>query len=183
MKVALFLATGYEEGEVIIIGDLLRRAGCHVDLINIENKALVTSVNNFQLKSNKFLSNTKYDDYKAFILPGGMDGVNNLKNNKWLQKWIIQANDDKKIIGAICAAPIILEKWGLLTNKNYTVHPSCEPLITSGILNTTDAVVIDDNIVTCPSLGCAFNFSLALVNILVSSTRALEMKTNLIFRT
>ncbi|WP_308149647.1 DJ-1 family glyoxalase III [Spiroplasma sp. AdecLV25b] len=183
MKIALFIATGYEEGEVIITGDLLRRAGITVDLITINDQPLVTSANNFVLKTDTAFTSAKYEDYNAFILPGGITGVNNLKASPKLKQWLLQAHKEQKTIAAVCAAPIILAEFGILTKKTaYAVYPSCEELITVGKLNTKLAVVIDKHIISAPSLGCIFEFALALVEILHSKPRATEMKHNLLFK-
>lgn len=183
MKIALFIATGYEEGEVIITGDLLRRTGISVDLITINDQQLVTSANNFVLKTDITFTAANYEDYSGFILPGGMTGVDNLKASPKLKQWLLQAHKEQKIIAAVCAAPIILAEFGIITKKTaYAVYPSCEQLMTVGKIDTKLAVVIDKHIVSSPSLGCIFDFALALVEILHSKTRAAEMKHNLLFK-
>lgn len=112
-----------------------------------------------------------------------MTGVNNLKASLKLKQWLLQAHEEQKIIAAVCVAPIILAEFGILTKKTaYAVYPSCEELITVGKLNTKLAVVINKHIITAPSLGCIFDFTLTLVEILHNKHRATEIKRNLLFK-
>ena len=70
-----------------------------------------------------------------------------------------------KYIAAICAAPIVLERAGLLDGKNYTCFPGQEANIQQG-QHQTDLVVVDGHIVTSRGAGTALVFSYKLVDLL-----------------
>lgn len=56
---------------------------------------------------------------------------------------------DGKVVGAICAAPVILAKAGLLKDKRATVYPDHEYTLKQfGAHYTGEAVTVDGNIVT-----------------------------------
>ncbi|WP_342261183.1 DJ-1/PfpI family protein [Spiroplasma endosymbiont of Notiophilus biguttatus] len=108
-KVAIFLATGYEMGEVIITIDLLRRANIIIDLVSIENDLKIKSSHNVFILCEKKINDTDLLSYKMLILPGGKIGVENLSKNELLKSMlVIFAKDSNKFIAAICAAPQIL---------------------------------------------------------------------------
>lgn len=182
MRVAMFLENGYEEGEAIVTADLLKRANIIVDLISVSNKE-VTSCNRFNIKIDINFDRANYQDYQAFILPGGWDQVINLKKSKKLKEWLTNANKEQKIIAAICAGPMALAEFGLLNDKEYTIYPSClEAVKNIGKINNKLPVIMDGNIITSPSLGCVFPFALKLVEKIHSKNRRLEMENNLLFR-
>ena len=79
-------------------------------------------------------------------------------------------NDKKKLIGAICAAPMVLEVNGILKNRIRTSHPSLKQHL-SGILYSDERVVVDGNIITSQAPGTAMEFSLRLVEILFGCDR------------
>ena len=74
------------------------------------------------------------------------------------------------MIGAICAAPIILEKNGLLQNRKRTSHPSVKEVLT-GNLYLEESVVVDQNIITSRGPGTAMEFALKLVELLFGKDR------------
>ena len=70
-----------------------------------------------------------------------------------------------KYVAAICAAPIVLERAGLLEGRKFTCFPGVEDQIASGE-HQTDLVVVDGNIVTSRGAGTALAFAYALVDLL-----------------
>ena len=76
----------------------------------------------------------------------------------------------KKLIGAICAAPIILEENGFLRKRKRTSHPSVKETLL-GDLYIEDRVVVDHNIITSRSPGTAMEFAFKLVEILFGKDR------------
>ena len=79
--------------------------------------------------------------------------------------------DNKKAIGAICAAPSIIGKLGLLKGKKATCFPGFEQFL-EGAMFTGDLVNIDDNIVTAKGAGAAVEFGLALGALLCGEGKA-----------
>jgi putative intracellular protease/amidase len=59
-------------------------------------------------------------------LPGGGTGVRNLKASADVEKVICDFNDQDKWILAICAAPLVLSKAGILVDRTVTCFPGCE---------------------------------------------------------
>mgnify|MGYP003963238099 FL=1 len=78
----------------------------------------------------------------------------------------------KKLIGAICAAPIILEENGLLIKRKRTSHPSVKEILSCDLYKE-ERVVVDQNIITSRSPGTAMEFAFKLVEILFGVDRVL----------
>lgn len=180
-KVAIFLATGYEMGEVVIIIDLLRRANIIIDLISIENDLKVKSSHNVFILCEKAIDNIDFLDYKMLILPGGKLGVENLNKNELLKSMLVLfAKDNSKFVAAICAAPQILGQLELVNNKKITHYPGTNLGLNQSI-NLDEKVVIDGNIITGKSIGTAFEFALKLIEILKDKTVSEQIKKQLVF--
>lgn len=167
-KVAIFLATGFEESEAIITIDVLRRADIMIDIISSENQDFVQGSHNIIIQSNyKFNEIKNYFDYDMLILPGGGVGVDFLQKNNKLIELLKQFHKKNKYIAAICAAPQILGFANLVEDKEITVYPECKKNLKNAKI-TLKPVVVDENIITSPSMGCAIEFALKLVALLIN---------------
>jgi 4-methyl-5(b-hydroxyethyl)-thiazole monophosphate biosynthesis len=98
------------------------------------------------------------------VLPGGMPGTTNLGNCSLLTDKVSEFYACGKQIAAICAAPSIFAKLGLLKGRKATCNPSFEGVLTdNGALLTGEAVTISDNIITSQAMGTAIAFGLSIV--------------------
>ena len=62
---------------------------------------------------------------------------------------------------AICAAPMVLGKLGILKNKKFTCYPGCETDL-DGIY-TGEEVVVLDKLITARSMLFSIPFGLAII--------------------
>ena len=92
-------------------------------------------------------------------------GSTNLRDNETLIASLQEAAKAGKYVAAICAAPIVLERAGLLEGRKFTCFPGVEDQIASGE-HQTGLVVVDGNIVTSRGAGTALAFAYALVDLL-----------------
>ncbi len=168
---AIFLATGFEEIEALTTVDLLRRAGIEVDMISISNKLEVEGGHGICVKANNKIENIDFDSYDAFILPGGMPGTTNLGENKRLMKELVEQNQKEKLVAAICAAPSLLGKIGILKGKNACCYPGYEKELLGANVRT-HAVERDENIITSRGAGTAIDFALEIITTLAGEEQA-----------
>ncbi|MEM0333050.1 MAG: DJ-1/PfpI family protein [Candidatus Aenigmatarchaeota archaeon] len=162
MKAIVPLAEGFEEIEAITIIDVLRRAGIKVDIVGIEDE-IVVGRNGIKILCEKTLNEIEQIDYDLIVLPGGNPGYKNLMNSEILLNIIRNMNSKGRIIGAICASPLVLLKAGILKDKKAT----CYPTLKNEIPNYEDKkVVVDGNIITSQGPATAIEFSLEIVKIL-----------------
>lgn len=160
-KVAVILADGFEEIEAIAPIDILRRAGIEVDTYGL--KAEVTGSHQITIKAD-FVLTEAISDYDLIMLPGGMPGSANLRENDLVIESLQQMDRLGKKIAAICAAPIVLEKAGLLVSKKFTHFPGIESELKNGFDQKEAVVVVDGNLITARGAGVALEFGYQLLD-------------------
>ncbi|MGT2910691.1 DJ-1 family glyoxalase III [Streptococcus cameli] len=162
-QVAVLLAEGFEEIEALTPVDVLRRAEITCETIGLSSLE-VTGSHGITVKADKVFDGN-LSEYDLIVLPGGMPGSAHLRDHDGVIKALQKASLSHQKIAAICAAPIVLEKAGLLEGKNYTCFPGKEKEIATGN-HQTEIVVVDDNLITSRGAGTALAFSYQLVDIL-----------------
>lgn len=169
-KVAVILANGFEEIEALTPVDVLRRASIECDMVGLTAREVEGS-HGIKVQADKVFTGD-LTDYDMVILPGGMPGSIHLRDHAGLIEAIQVTANRSQYVAAICAAPIVLEKAGLLANRRYTCYPSQEENIVSGQY-VTDTVVVDGNIVTSRGAGTALAFAYRLVALLGGDAESL----------
>ena len=179
-KVLVPIAPGFEEIETITIVDILRRAGARVILAGTVRGVLEGS-RGVKIVPDELLDSVMEDNFELICLPGGQPGTDNLKNDVRIGSLLKRMFKEDKLIGAICAAPIILKKNNILENKFITSHPSVESVFkTENYL--CERVVVDGNLITSQSPGTAMEFALKLVEILFGSNRLKKVNDGILAR-
>ncbi|MGI6074089.1 MAG: DJ-1 family glyoxalase III [Fermentimonas sp.] len=161
-KVGVILANGFEEMEALGTVDILRRAGIPVKTITINDSKEVTGAHNIAVLADSTFSDSDFSEIDVIVLPGGMPGAKNLNAHNGLRETIKTFNNNKKMVAAICAAPMVLGSLGVVEGKKATCYPGFEPELI-GAKTTGDGVVVDDNITTGKGPGYVFDFALKLV--------------------
>ena len=158
VKVAVILANGFEEIEALTVVDVLRRANISCDMVGFEEQ--VTGSHDIQVKADRVFEGD-LSNYDLLVLPGGMPGSANLRDNQALISEIQAFNQEGKKISAICAAPIALHQAGVLKDKHFTCYDGVQEQITDGIYQK-ETVVVDGNLTTSrgPSTALAFAYEL-----------------------
>lgn len=163
-KVAVLLANGFEEIEALTVVDVLRRANIECKTFSI-NDIDVLAAHNITVKADALLDVKEVQQYDMLVLPGGMPGTLNLKNDTRVLELVKYFNDKNKFISAICAAPAILEAAGILSGKTITLYPDWEKHIKDGNC-VVEPVVVDGKIITSRGAGTALAFSYELLKVL-----------------
>ena len=165
-RVAVFLAEGMEEIEALTVVDLLYRAGIPCETVSITNSNVATSSHDVSIVCDREIGDTRFDfdDYDMIVLPGGMPGTTNLGECEDLTDQVRRFAADGRQVAAICAAPTILAKLGLLEGRRATCFPNLQDvLVENGATLVQDEVVVDGNITTSKGMGTAIPFGLAIV--------------------
>lgn len=162
MQVFVFLANGFEEIEAIAPIDVFRRAGLSVTTVSVSNDLLVCGAHNVCVKADQLFSEVQFDGEFLLFLPGGMPGTTNLDQHNGLKALIQQQAGQEKSIAAICAAPSILGKMGLLKGKEAVCYPGFEDLLLDAKVSTS-SIVKSGNIITAKGPGVAIPFALQIV--------------------
>ena len=182
MKALVLIAEGFEEIEALTPVDLLRRAGITVFTAGIGNK-IITGARNIQvvcdITDNEI--NIQKNDIDIIILPGGNPGYINLGKSNFVVSLINEFYKNGKKIAAICGAPTVLSKLGLLKDKAATCFPDLLDSLECKEKIRDKKVVIDGNIITSRSAGTAVDFSLAVIEELTDKSIAEKIKNQIYY--
>lgn len=171
--VYVFLAKGFEELEALAPVDVLRRAGVKVKTVGVTGKR-VSGSHGISVNCDIVIADATFDELEGIILPGGLPGTTNLEADETVQEFIDYAATNGKVIGAICAAPMILGRKGLLRGKNAVCYTGFEKELTGAHVLDRPAVR-DENIVTGWGAGGAMDFALLYLEA-ISENRELAKK-------
>jgi 4-methyl-5(b-hydroxyethyl)-thiazole monophosphate biosynthesis len=157
----MFLAEGFEEVEAIAPLDLIRRSGLEIKTVGIGSKVIVGS-HGIPVVADMIEEELSDDAPDMVILPGGMPGTKNLDANATVHKAIADAVKNDAYVCAICAAPMILGKLGLLRDKNAVSYPGFEEYL-DGAIVSDKKVVRDGKIITAKGMGAGLEFGLEII--------------------
>lgn len=176
-KVALFIENGSEELELIAPLDVMRRANLEVDVISANNEDFITSAHNVKIMADKKIEEiNNILDYDAIVIPGGMPGSTLLRDNKKIIEFYQTMYNSRKLVAAICAAPIVLSAAGITDDKEVTSYPGFDKEINYKNYNSDKAVVIDKNVITAQGPAVAILFGYEIVNYLLQDNTAEDVK-------
>ena len=178
-KIAVHLAEGFEEIEAISIIDVLRRAEFNVTIVSITENLEVTGSHGIKVFADELFSNVDYENMDLIVLPGGMPGAANLNEHLGLREQILNFNESKKFLAAICAAPMVFGNLGILNNKKATCFPGFENQL-HGAIATGENIEVSENIITGKGAGAAIDFALKIVEILKGKKFSDELSKKMI---
>lgn len=181
MKIIIFLAQGFEEVEALTVANYLRRVDIEVDLVSVTKDIELTGAHNIKIISDKTIADIEdFSIYDGLVIPGGMPGATNLRDNKKVIDVVESMNKDKKMLAAICAGPIVLERAGVIKGRKVTSYPGFEDQLQDSIY-VEEPVVRDNNIITSRGPSIAVDFTLAIVNYLLGQEKEEELKKDILY--
>lgn len=182
MNVIVFLAPGFEEVEALTVVDYLRRIkSIRVDMVAIGDSLMVSGSHQIAVKADLHIDDLpNLDAYEAVIIPGGMPGAANLRDDDRVIDIVREMAAAGKLVAAICAGPIVLAKAKLIVGKKVTSYPGFEEDL-AGSIYQVDAVVRDGNIITSRGPGKAVDFTLEIVTVLAGTTEAETLRKNILY--
>ncbi|MGN1316627.1 MAG: DJ-1 family glyoxalase III [Acutalibacteraceae bacterium] len=167
----VFLAEGFEEIEALAPVDFLLRMGVEVKTVGVSGK-FCRGAHGINVEADILSEDVDLGgSLEGIILPGGMPGAENLNNSADVQRAIDYCFEKGKIIAAICAAPFILGRKGILKGKNATCFPGFEEEL-DGANVLDEGVVTVGNIVTARGAGVAWEFGAAIGTLLKGQEKA-----------
>lgn len=177
----ILLAEGCEEMEVVILVDVLRRGGMRVTMAGLEPGEVVASRGVRLLPDMPLDAVTDAKSYDLLLLPGGMPGTERLREDVRVRDLVIaQLADPEKCLGAICAAPLVLDACGVLEGRRFTCYPAVAAQIEHG--TRVDAPVVQDGqLLTSQGPGTAMAFGVTLLQVLLGADAARDVAAGLLF--
>ncbi len=163
--VYLLLENGFEMCEALAPVDILRRGGVDVATVGVSGRE-VTSSHGVTVIADKAFSEIALSEMEMLIIPGGQPGVDNLWENEAVRELVMKVHDAGIKISAICAAPIILARLGILDGKTSVCYPSCRDELSSADFCENVGVVSCDGIITGRAAGDAYDFAFEILRTL-----------------
>lgn len=179
-KVGMMVADGYEEVEMLTVVDLLRRAGMTCDIISVTGKKELTSSHKVTVIADLMYEEADFGSYDALAIPGGMPGTINLGAHAGVCEQLKKACAEGKLIAAICAAPTVFGKLGLLNGKRAICYPGMEDQLTGADV-TYEPAVCDGNIITSRGMGTAIDFGLAILTYFEGEEAAAALAEKIVY--
>ncbi|MDF1800915.1 MAG: DJ-1/PfpI family protein [Planctomycetota bacterium] len=185
-SILLPLADGFEEIEAVTVIDVLRRAGIKVLVVDLGESGrsdtgghggahLVRGAHGIELATDRTIDDVDLDEIEAVVLPGGLPGATNLRDDVRVLAACKHMADRGRWIGAICAAPIVLAEAGLLDGKRATSYPAFRDQLAGAEVVTDEKVVVSGRVMTSSGPGTAIDFALSLVAVLSGPELAVEI--------
>ncbi|MBR5139603.1 MAG: DJ-1/PfpI family protein [Clostridia bacterium] len=171
--IAVLLADGFEEIEALTPVDMLRRAGLDARTVAIGSKIAVGS-HGIPVICDLEAKEVCENEISMLVLPGGMPGSLNLDASADTDRFINAVLKNGGRLAAICAAPLVLGRRGLLKDKEAICYPGFENELT-GAKISKKAVVTDGNITTAKGMGVALEFAKELVALLCGEEKKNEL--------
>lgn len=177
MKILVFLANGCEDVEAITVIDYLRRADIDVTSVSIHDTNDIITKSNITLTADTNLNDIDPKEFDGLYIPGGTKGAEALRDDERVINIVKAFNDEEKLIAAICAGPIVLNKAGVLADKRATSFPDLKDDI-DNILEYVDdqMVVTDGNITTSRGAAVTVYLAMRLVEIIKGPEAVEELK-------
>jgi len=179
MKNILFLMMdGFEEIEAVVPIDILRRLEFNLVISGIKDK--VSGAHGLELGIDVLLNLIDFNEFDAVILPGGMPGSTNLRDSGVVVDIVKAMYEHGKIVAAICAAPIVLAKAGIMKGVTCTAYPmdlTKEALKEANLTGTL--IERDDTIITGKGPGAAFAFAFEIAKVLGKEFECSELRKNM----
>jgi 4-methyl-5(b-hydroxyethyl)-thiazole monophosphate biosynthesis len=179
-RVLVPVADGSEELEAVTLIDLLRRAEIEV-VVASPGGAVVTGSRGTRLVPDQALESALESSFELVVLPGGLPGADRLAEHEGL-RGVLQGRVARgQRVAAICAAPRVLARAGLLEGRRVTCFPGAlEGFEPSGGQVTGTPLEEDGPILTSRGPGTAMDFALRLIEVLAGEARRAEVESRLV---
>ncbi len=170
---------GFEEIEVVTPVDVLRRGNIKVILAAVGAQTLLLKgKHQLELKVDCFLEEVLEPSFDGLVLPGG-PGMQMLLESQAVLSLVKAFDEQEKTLGAICGAPLVLYRGGLLEGRKYTAHFSVAHTLKH--IHLGSPVIVDKNLITANGPGAALPFGLELLKALSSEEVAQEVAKSMCY--
>ena len=174
-KALIILHSGFEEIEAVTPIDLLKRAGIIVVQAALDETLNVTGKSGIVVQTSHHLDDVASEPFDAIILPGG-PGIQKIRHHPIICKLFEQQKAANRIIGCICAAPLLLLDAGLIEDLHYTCFPGVRHELPYAL---KEAVVQHGTVITSQGAGTATEFGLQLIRALIDEETASKVANSI----
>jgi 4-methyl-5(b-hydroxyethyl)-thiazole monophosphate biosynthesis len=180
-RVVVPISNGFEEIEAVTVIDVLRRAGAEVVVAGVDSDT-VTGRSSIPVIPDMSLDEAlEKGPYDLMVLPGGQPNADALRDDPRIMAGLEETLVGEGKVAAICAAPIALERAGLLAGQRATSHPTVAKALRSAGYSE-ERVVVSGRIITSRAPGTAMEFAFQLVRELFGDNKAREVNQGVLAR-
>ncbi|MCF8241646.1 MAG: DJ-1/PfpI family protein [Melioribacteraceae bacterium] len=153
-------AKNFNEQEFLSVKSIIESSGIKLFIASDAN-GLCVGENGLKVKADIQLYNVHESNFRGIVFIGGK-GVVDFWENTLLHKIIHKFYESLKPVAAICGAPVILAKSGILNNIDATCYPDAKKDFEKYGVNFIDQdVVIGKQIITAKGPVNAIDFARA----------------------
>ena len=170
-KIAIIIAfREFRDIEYFIPKNILTGAGARITTLSSQ-KGTAIGADGGEVEVNLLISEINMSDFDAAVFIGGQ-GMGKKIDDEGFQKIAKETVEADKVLGAICVAPALLAKAGVLSGKKATVWSSpldksaVKILKEEGAVYQDKDVVVDGKIITANGPAAAKKFAEAIVEVL-----------------
>ena len=158
-RVALFLIDGFEENEALTTVDILRRGEVDVTTVSLTGRAEVMSKHSIPVRADALFDDVKGQPFDMLVIPGGTTAYT---EHEGLLDLVKRYDAEEKPLAAICAAPAVLGKAGILRGRRAVCYPGMESWLEGAVIGT-EIVETDGRITTAKGPAVAPFFALRIL--------------------
>lgn len=172
------LAEGFEEMEAVIVIDVLRRAGIEVAVAGLAGAGPVLGSRGITVVAETDWDDAVAEPYDAIVLPGGLGGTYAMRDDERVVAAVRGTHDDGRLTAAVCAAPLVLARAGLVEGRSLTSHPSVRDELAGAGATVDDGRVVRDGVLlTSQGPGTAMEFALEVAAELAGADVAADVSS------
>ena len=179
-SICIFLAEGFEEVEALMPLDILRRGGLSVKTVSVTGDRTVKGAHQIPVVADMLFAELNDDEVEMIVLPGGLPGATNLDAHPGLDKLIMKFAASSRPMAAICAAPMVYGKRGLLKGKQATCYPGFDTYLTDAHY-TGNMVQVADNFILGKGPAAAAEFGFTILKHFAGEEKMNEVKSGMLF--
>ncbi|MDO4786755.1 MAG: DJ-1/PfpI family protein [Fretibacterium sp.] len=161
-KVALFLIDGFEETEALTTVDILRRGEVDVTTVSLTGNERVTGKHSVPVVADALFGDVKDRTFDMLVIPGGTIAYT---DHAGLLELVKRYDGERKPLAAICAAPAVFGKAGILKGRRAVCYPGMESWLTGASVGT-EIVETDGHVTTAKGPAVTPFFALRLLELL-----------------
>ncbi|HOB18694.1 MAG TPA: DJ-1/PfpI/YhbO family deglycase/protease [Candidatus Methanoculleus thermohydrogenotrophicum] len=155
----------FRDEELEIPRRIFKEAGIGVDIAST-TPGMCTGMLGGAVEAIMSFNDVDPDDYAGIVVVGGIGSQDYLWVNKKLQALVRMFFEQGKVVAAICLAPVVLARAGILGGRQATVYPSPAAVreMKKAGANLVDVPVVADlQIVTANGPGAAAQFANTII--------------------
>jgi protein deglycase len=181
LNAMILLAPGFEDLEAVTVIDLLRRAKFQVAVISLREDDVTGTRGTEVITDGNIALLDKQNIVDLIVLPGGQPGTDNLAADPRVISLLKTQAAAGRWVAALCAAPKVLAKAGLIKGKRITHYPGALTAAEQqGAVVTDNPVVVDGKLITGRSPGAAMDFALMLIEQLAGAELRQKVEADLV---